>query len=238
MSLPSGYKRLEYIQSTGTQYINTEFKPNNNTRVVLDFELTAAYSSIVGIFGARDTYSGTAANQFVFWNNGVSTFRTDYFRTQRTITVSTLLARYQVDKNKNVTTIGSISVTNTVNTGQCINNLCLFCTNTAGTVNYFSKIKLYSCQIYDNRIIVRDFIPCQKSDGTIGLWDDVNSVFYGNAGTGTFTAGPVKVNPLNLPVNIGGTWKNANEAFVNIGGTWKTVEAAFVNIGGTWKELG
>ena len=40
------------------------------------------------------------------------------------------------------------------------------------------------------------------------------------------------------PVNIGGTWKDANEAFVNIGGTWKTVEAAFVNIGGTWKELG
>ena len=46
------------------------------------------------------------------------------------------------------------------------------------------------------------------------------------------------VDSLNLPVNIGGTWKNANEVFVNIGGTWKTVEAAFVNIGGTWKELG
>lgn len=43
---------------------------------------------------------------------------------------------------------------------------------------------------------------------------------------------------LNLPVNIGGTWKDANEVFVNISGTWKTVEAAFVNIGGTWKELG
>ena len=48
----------------------------------------------------------------------------------------------------------------------------------------------------------------------------------------------IKVDSLNLPVNIGGTWKDANEAFVNIGGTWKTVEAAFVNIGGTWKELG
>ena len=43
---------------------------------------------------------------------------------------------------------------------------------------------------------------------------------------------------LNLLVNIGGTWKDANEAFVNIGGTWKAVEAAFVNIGGTWRELG
>ena len=36
MSIPSGYKRLEYIKSSGTQYIDTGFKPNQNTRVVMD----------------------------------------------------------------------------------------------------------------------------------------------------------------------------------------------------------
>ena len=51
--------------------------------------------------------------------------------------------------------------------------------------------KVYSCQIYDNGTLVRNFIPCQTTSGDIGLWDDANSVFYGNAGTGTFTAGPV-----------------------------------------------
>ena len=235
MSLPSGYRRLEYIQSTGNQYVDSGFKPNNNSRVVLDFEPTAAYSSIVGIFGIRDTKSATAAKMFVFWNNGASTFRTDYFGTNKTMTVSTLLARQTVDKDKNVTTIGSISVSNTVSTGQCTNNLYLFCTNNAGTAQYFAKLKLYSCQIYDNGTLIRNYIPCQTFFGEIGLWDDVNGVFYGNAGTGAFISGGYT---LNLPVNIGGTWKNANEAFVNIGGTWKTVEAAFVNIGGTWKELG
>ena len=50
--------------------------------------------------------------------------------------------------------------------------------------------KIYSCQIYDNGSLVRDYVPCINNDGTIGLWDDVNSVFYGNAGTGSFTAGP------------------------------------------------
>ena len=98
--------------------------------------------------------------------------------------------------------------------------------------------RTYWSQIKVSGSIVRDYIPCQKPDGTVGLWDDVNSVFCGNAGTGAFTAGPVKVNPLNLPVNIGGTWKDANEVFINIGGTWKTVEAAFVNIGGAWKKIG
>lgn len=190
MSLPSGYRRLEYIQSSGTQYINTNVKPNQNTGVFLDFEPTAAYSSIAGIFGVRDTNSATSPNQFVFWNDGASTFRTDYFGTQKTMTVSTLLTRQQVDKNKNITTIGPVSATNTASTGQCTNNLYFFCTNAAGASNYFSKYKFYSCQIYDNDTLVRDYIPCQTTAGEIGLWDDVNSVFYGNAGTGTFIAGP------------------------------------------------
>ena len=63
----------------------------------------------------------------------------------------------------------------------------------------------------------------------------------GHTGNGYARITAIKVdslNSLNLPVNIGGTWKDANEAFVNIGGTWKAVEAAFVNIGGTWRELG
>lgn len=202
MSLPSGYKRLEYIQSSGTQYVDSGFKPNNNSRVILDFEPTSAYSSIVGIFGTRDENSGTAANMFVFWNNGANTFRTDYFGTQQTMTVSTLLARKTVDKDKNVTTIGSVSASNAASTGQCSNNLYLFCTNAAGTENYFAKLKLYSCQIYDNGTIIRDYIPCQAAGGEIGLWDDVNGVFYGNAGTGTFTAGPEVPMPPKAPIEF------------------------------------
>ena len=60
----------------------------------------------------------------------------------------------------------------------------------------------------------------------------------GHTGNGYARITAIKVGTLNLPVNIGGTWKDANEVFVNIGRTWKTVETAFVNIGGTWKELG
>ena len=60
----------------------------------------------------------------------------------------------------------------------------------------------------------------------------------GHTGNGYARITVIKVDSLNIPVNIGGTWKDANEAYVNIGGSWKTVEAAYVNIGSTWKELG
>lgn len=188
--LPDGYQEVEYIQSSGTQYIDTGFKPNQDTRTVMDFELTSAYSSIRGIFGVRDTASGTAPNQFVFWNNAASGFRTDYFGTQQTISGVTVQARNTVNKNKNVTTIGGETATNTAATGQCTYRLVLFATNSAGSIGHYSPLLMYSCQIYDNGALIRDFVPAKNSDGTVGLYDLVNDTFYSNAGTGTFTAGP------------------------------------------------
>ena len=60
--------------------------------------------------------------------------------------------------------------------------------DTSSLGNYAS-MKLYSCKIYNNGTLVRDFVPVKNSSGTIGLYDLVNSAFYTNAGSGTFTAG-------------------------------------------------
>lgn len=52
MSLPSGYTPLEYIKSSGTQYINTGFNPNQNTRVVVDVKpLSVTQAKTWCIFG-------------------------------------------------------------------------------------------------------------------------------------------------------------------------------------------
>ena len=50
--------------------------------------------------------------------------------------------------------------------------------------------KLYSCKIYTGATLTRDFVPCKNPSGQAGLYDLVSGAFYGNAGTGTFTAGP------------------------------------------------
>ena len=66
----------------------------------------------------------------------------------------------------------------------------LFSVHNGGSSYANASMKLYACQIYDDGTLVRNFIPCRTPNREIGLWDDVNGVFYGNAGTGTFTAGP------------------------------------------------
>jgi hypothetical protein len=66
----------------------------------------------------------------------------------------------------------------------------IFARNVDGNANMYSKRKLYNLKLYQNDIIIRDFIPCyRKSDNVIGLYDLVNQMFYTNAGTGTFLKG-------------------------------------------------
>ena len=79
---------------------------------------------------------------------------------------------------------------------------------------------LCSSQIYDNGTIVRNYIPCQTTSGEIGLWDSLNKMFYRNAGTGTFTAGPAVASP-SIFVNIDGIWKQINHIYVNINNIWQ-----------------
>ena len=190
MSLPSGYKRLEYIQSSGTQYIDTGFKPNNNTRVLCDIDIDTSNATTAAIFGSRDSTS-SSNKSFVLWKISATAFRSDLGSKSIQVTV-TPSGRHSIDKNKAVCTVDDTSDTNTSDTFQASYNLTLFAVNGAGTIDSRRVIaKLYSCKVYDNGTLIRDFIPCLKSDGSVGLWDDVNSVFYGNAGTGTFTAGPV-----------------------------------------------
>ena len=224
--------KLEYIQSTGTQYVNTGVVVSKNLEIKLKFMLTSTTNN--GIVGyIQSASSGT--NRFaVFQYRGAWYFDFGNDTTGRISggsfspnTLYDITAGNRYIKN-NVTGYNIIS-------GSVINNLTnsnsisILCETNCGIG------KIYSCQIYDNGTLVRDFIAAKLSDGTVGLYDKLSGLLYINAGTGTFEAGP---SSLNLPVNIGGTWKDANEAFINIGGTWKTVEDAFVNIGGAWKKIG
>ena len=184
MALPSGYTKLDYIQSSGTQYIDTGFKPNQDTRVLIDIEnLSSAQTSF---FGARASLN---AASFTFFSLTATTGRSDYGTSKQSMSFTNTVGRYTVDQNKNVCTANGVTATGTANTFQLTNNLYLLALNQADEAAQKASGKLYSAQVYDNGTLVRDFIPCKNASGAIGLWDNVNSVFYANAGTGTFSTG-------------------------------------------------
>lgn len=187
------YAELEYIESSGTQYIDTGFKPNQDTRVVCDFDMVKNLNSKDAyIFGARIA-SGNTSFGFANLHNQTPWYAT-YANEAGNYDTGSNTGRHTVDMSKNNLIVDGTSIhTFTYETFQSSFNLHLFAVNTNGTVDtaQIGVVNLYSCQIYDNGTLVRDFIPVQRfSDGAIGLYDKVSQQFFGNAGTGEFIAGP------------------------------------------------
>ena len=194
--LPSGYTQLEYIESTGTQYIDTGFKPNNNTRVVMD--ITPVSVNGTHLFGSRS--SNSASDYFLFLCPG-GHYRDDY-AADKLVTTIAPSGRVVIDKNKNSITIGGTTSTHMAASFTGAYPIALLASNTGGSVTYFTKAKLYSCRIYSNGTLVRDFFPCKNASGAVGLYDTVGRQFYANAGTGSFTAGPEVFYEPDAPTNF------------------------------------
>lgn len=191
VELPSGYTQVEYIESSGTQYIDTGFKPNNNTRVVMDFQLTSIGGSVNNwacIFGSSDTT--TNINSFALWHTG-EVFAYYYGANTNKTFPSTLIGteEYLVDCNSETATMNGNTVSVSSATFSGAYPLCLFGVNYGDDVSHLVKCKLKYCQIYDNGTLARNLVPVQKSDGTVGMYDTINSKFYTNGGSGTFMVG-------------------------------------------------
>ena len=62
------YREVEYIESTGTQYINTDISVTRNTRMVCDFQFTAVPTA-----AARCGWCGQGANKSVGFYFGGNT---------------------------------------------------------------------------------------------------------------------------------------------------------------------
>lgn len=185
------YIELDYIESTGTQYINTGYNPNNTTKIIMDAQFNN-YTSVTPIkayfycvdgsnrFGIIDASSSNNLIHFYYSNLGSKSLSIP-IDSRRTIVVDGASA-----------TIDGTTLSFSAKTYQMSRPLFLFAGNENGVTKFQVDGKIFSCKIYDNGAIVRDYIPVKmRKTGEIGLWDKVNRQFYGNAGTGMFIAGEV-----------------------------------------------
>lgn len=194
--LPDGYVQLEYIQSSGTQYIDTGFNPNQNTRFVADVEIVSVQNA--QLFGARIASASSAFNMLVFSKTGG---RDDYGTT--VLNFTTTSERWKIDKNKNITTVNDVSVSHGVETFQTTCSIFINAVNNNGTPmsTTTASAKWRTVQIYNNGVLSRNFIPCKNPSGVVGLYDVVNSQFYSNVGTGSFIAGPEVPKSTGISIN-------------------------------------
>ena len=208
-AIPEEYTELEYIESTGTQCIDTGFKFTGN---VVKYELVYTMPNLMGsnktLFGASDNnvnwsgleyfynYSGYANgnvnNESALYIGGrqLACHITNPVDTiiKNSLIVDRFNQKYKLQRNNNKCS-GSFpgTVTSTV-------SIALFAhkENNSNSFIQKSNYRCYSFKITQDGVLMLNFIPTRrKSDNVIGMYDTVTKTFFTNAGTGTFIAGPV-----------------------------------------------
>lgn len=182
------YEELDYIESNGSQYINTEYFPNSETRVILDIESDTNIGE-THVFGSRAS-TGSSDCYLMLIDSGLR-WRSDYYNSKQTLSSAPRSGKIHIDKNKNMTTINNTYTVRSTYTSfhNNIYPLYIFAVNTGNSPSTFLKAKLLSCRIYDGNDLVRDYVPAKAPNGDVGLYDKIYKKFYSDSNNGNFIAG-------------------------------------------------
>ena len=187
--LPNEYQKVEYIESTGTQYIDTGVYMDSNKLVKIKFKYTEpqVQSIVIGAYDGSTNCNilSTWDSKFGVFSNGIKFFKD----------VDTEIHTYNWNGSSNNALLDDSNISNILAQNKCNNTWGIFGGNYTGVssypaINLPSKVRLFDMKIYDNSNLIRNYIPCyKKSDNTIGLYETVEGKFYTNKGTGTFNKG-------------------------------------------------
>lgn len=181
--LPEGYTALEYIQSSGTQYIDTGRKLTQDSDITIDFKLINNNKS-VGILGSRE--SAEKNNLAMFRDGGLFIGDFSYYPKYRFKTSSSF-TRTKIRMNKTGVLVNGVlntSWSGVANFETPTNGLIFDVGNNNWTGNK-AVMQLYSYTDGNTQKLV----PCLDTEGVPCMYDLVSQKPFYNAGTGSFTWG-------------------------------------------------
>ena len=179
--LPSGYTQLEYIQSSGTQYVDTGIKPDQTYTLEVQFQ--TAQTSAGGIAVSDENWQ---SNGFGIWCNAVAFGN----QTSQDVTLNGSEVITAKLSQAGLVVNGETVWTPTAATFTAAANMTFMALNRNGSISERCSGRLYYAKLTSSGTLIRDFLPCKNASGAVGLYDTVEEQFYANAGTGSFTAGP------------------------------------------------
>lgn len=210
--LPLGYTLLDKIIGVpGVSIIDTGIQGNNDNLKIIIKGLRSSVASYSSFFGnyideasnVTRIIAGSSSNQILFGLNRKS---------GQSTTISNIsltdLHTYELYKTQEGTSVLKVDGVEKGNSSNVQGN-----TNNTNIALGYSKVldspvsainvtmDLYFCKIYDNDILVRDYIAAKRnSDNSIGFYDKVNNTF--NIGEfpndGPFIAGNEVFDPVEI----------------------------------------
>lgn len=192
------YTKLEYIQGTGVQYLDTGITPKATQRIEMEVQLDAvtAWERLFGV-----TRNGAVTRADVYANDADNQGRMDFFVVRFAhgyeeddvpVKIPMVInTKYKVDVNYATKEVKLDDVS--------LGHVTEAPVSDTRTIQVFSgadsdvtpaKMKLYSFKIYEGDELVLDLIPVKRnSDNVVCAYDTVSEEYFTNEGTGVFTAG-------------------------------------------------
>ena len=197
--LPNGYKQIEYLESTGVQYVDTGVKASNETGIdinfsVIEYKEANANQYVCFIFGGEDAWMNCSFD----YQAGV--YGLVYNKTKVGTEYNTQTLNDKNNEKHNLRIIKQqyyfdnqfqydlSKIDNTI--WESNSNIVLFGINRNNNIQRMDSSRIYGCKMYVGNRLVRDFQPVIDSNNIVGLYDKVENKCYYNQGTGDFIAGP------------------------------------------------
>lgn len=202
----SQYEWLEYIQSDGNQYIDTEYIPNSTSKIEIQFEYvdqvsdTPTDDNYDTIIGCRTLQSNSLMVLLTCFENGYYGYGSDSVNNLNIVSTEKIYTIRLVDRKCYIKDdLGNFNLVAKLNQQSFDMSLplYLFAENQDNMPMWNSAIKFHYCKIYskinNNYELSKYFIPVRnKTTNEICLFDRVSKTFFNNMGTGNFIAGPEK----------------------------------------------
>ena len=190
---------LEYLEATGTQYINLGLVSTKDSKIDIEFgfsNMETSAAQTTAVFGGRNSNMSNTFTLFKY-----ATYNPQYFRFD-------LNGQHQLSSSTNIvwdTTSkygfiynGELAISFNATTNQrnstivgapttfTSSPICLFCVNTNGTPEKHMSGRIYRCT-YSDGITTIDLIPVLDKEGVACMYDKVSGEFFYNQGSGEFS---------------------------------------------------
>ena len=188
-------RELNYIESTGTQYIDTLWNPaSQNARLKCRIMMTKSLKTLA-VFGSENE---NYACKWLFTLGAMDYDYSRYYPYLGNYNNKSLYVAVKLNQaiNVNWSLIDGYMICSVANSNLRVGNMDVDITTHKDHLKIFqnldtqrSSLRLYYFKIYEDETLVKDFIPVMDNNNVPCLYDKVEGKLYYNQGEGEFLYG-------------------------------------------------
>lgn len=183
------YHKVKCLISSGGQYIITNYIPNENTKVEMKMNKSSWYENWDTMFGSENKFtfmqygwdtSPITKLQVEFWGQSQPTNIDIQFNTDVVVILDATIPLFQY---------GNLTFTPTFGSTRPDKPLYIFAKtlNNSTSIDHYSNYKLYYFKIYENNVLVRNYMPALDENNIPCLYETISKTYLYNSGSGSFT---------------------------------------------------